>query len=159
MPKINSTQVQTRVGSSYPAPYDQPCQARQIHRLGDAAGLTQFGVHIVCLEPDAWASQRHWHEHEDEFVWVLEGEVTLVEDEGETKLSAGESAGWPAGVRNGHHLINRSNARARFLIVGSRNDEDHGGYSDIDMTFSKGRYSGNTTSVFRHKDGTPYPDR
>lgn len=156
MPKIDQDKIVRRSGSSYPSPHDQPCQARQVQALGNAVGLTQFGVNIVTLPPDAWASQRHWHTHEDEFVYVLDGELVLVEDAGETILRAGESAGWPAGVKDGHHLINRSGAVARFLVVGSRNDDDHGEYSDIDMKFVRGRYSGDKRGVFFHKDGTPY---
>lgn len=156
MPKIDSRDVQVREGSSYPSPFDEPCRQRRVQRLGDAVGLTQFGANLVELAPGAWASQRHWHACEDEFVYVLEGELTLIEDDGETRLIAGDSAGWPAGVRDGHHLVNRSQGVARFLVIGSRNDDDHGEYSDIDMTFSKGRYAQDKTGIYRHKDGTPY---
>ena len=89
-------------------------------------------------------------------MYVLEGELTLVEDTGEATLRAGESAGWPAGVREGHHLVNRSEAPARFLVVGTRDDEDHGEYPDIDLTFGKHRYSRAKVGIYRHKDGTPY---
>ena len=123
-------------------------------RLGLAAGLTQFGVNLVILPPGAWSSQRHWHEVEDEFVWVLDGEVVLVEDEGETVLRAGDCAGFKAGVQNGHHLVNRSGASARLLTVGTRDDGDHGEYSDIDMRFLPGRYSGR--GGFTRKDGSPF---
>jgi uncharacterized cupin superfamily protein len=156
MPKIDIDRVPIREGSSYPAPFDEPCRGRKSLRLGDAAGLTQFGVHLVRLAPNAWASQRHWHEREDEFVYVLEGELVLVEDNGETLLRAGDTAAWPAGVHDGHHLQNRSEREASFLVVGSRDDDDHGEYSDIDMTFAVGRYSGDKACTFRHKDGTPY---
>jgi uncharacterized cupin superfamily protein len=124
--------------------------------LAQAAGLTHFGVNLVELAPQAWASQRHWHAREDEFVYIIAGELTLIEDEGETILRAGECAAWRAGVKNGHHLINRSEQSATFLVVGSRDDADHGEYPDIDMMFRPGRYSGNKSSVFVHKDGTPY---
>lgn len=117
-----------------------------------------MGVNIVELAPGAWASQRHWHAKEDEYVYVLSGELVLIEDAGETTLVAGESAGWPAGVRDGHHLVNKSNANARFLVVGSRDNTDHGEYSDIDMKFSEGRYSTGKKGIFLHKDGTPYDD-
>ena len=154
MPKIDSSAVLKREGSSYPSPFDEPCMKRTVQRLGAAAGLTQFGANIVELEPGAWASQRHWHAAEDEFVYVLAGELVLVEDEGETTLTAGESAAWVAGVKNGHHLVNKSAATARFLVVGSRDDEDRGEYSDIDMVFGKDRYAGKGS--YRLKDGTPY---
>jgi uncharacterized cupin superfamily protein len=154
VPKIDPLSAPRVVGSRYPAPFDQPCQKREVIQLGLAAGLTQFGVNVVRLEPGAWSSQRHWHEKEDEFVYVLEGEIALVEDDGVTILGAGDSAGFKAGVRNGHHLVNRSARAAVFLVVGSRDDEDHGEYSDIDMRFGAGRYSGK--GVFSRKDGSPY---
>ncbi|MCA9681734.1 MAG: cupin domain-containing protein, partial [Myxococcales bacterium] len=132
-----------------------PCIPRKSLRLSDAGALTQFGVHLLHLPPGAWSSQRHWHSHEDEFAYVLEGEVILVEDDGETTLVPGDAAAWPAGSQNGHHLQNRSDREAIILVVGSRNDEDHGEYPDIDMIFTAGRYSG-VKNGFRHKDGTPY---
>jgi uncharacterized cupin superfamily protein len=121
--------------------------------LGDAVGLTQFGVNLLTLPPGVWSSQRHWHTHEDEFVHILSGEVVLCEDAGETLLKAGDSAGFKAGVPNGHCLQNRSDADAVILVVGSRNPEDAGEYSDIDMRFAR-RDDG--TLGFFHKDGTPY---
>lgn len=89
-------------------------------------------------------------------MYVLEGELVLVDDAGETILRPGDSAGWPAGVPDGHHLQNRTETVATFLVVGTRNDEDHGEYSDIDMTFGPGRYTRRKTAGYRHKDGTPY---
>ena len=107
-------------------------------RLGDAAGLTQFGVNLVTLEPGVWSSQRHWHEQEDEFVFMVEGELVLVTDSGEEMLRPGDCAGFKAGAHDGHHLINKSNAPARFLVVGSRDAADWGEYPDIDMKFLPG---------------------
>ena len=157
MPKIDITLAPRFKGASYPAPYDQPCRERESVRLGVAAGLTQFGVNIMTLQHGVWASQRHWHAHEDEFVYVISGELVLVEDDGETVLQAGDCAAWPAGDRNGHHLINRSAATASFLVVGSRRDDDWGEYPDIDLRFNPDRYSGNRKGPgFSHKDGTPY---
>lgn len=156
MPKIDLDRVPTREGSSYPSPFDEPCRARSARRLGDAGGLSQFGVNLMRLPPGAWASQRHWHAREDEFVYVLEGELVLVENAGETTLRAGECAAWPAGVEDGHHLQNRSDRDASFLVVGTRDDEDHGEYPDIDLAFGRGRYSGDKRAIYRHKDGTPY---
>jgi methyltransferase (TIGR00027 family) len=141
-------------GSRYPAPFDAPCKARSWLRLGDAAGLTQFGVNMVRLPAGAWSSQRHWHALEDEFVFVLEGEVVLVTDAGEERLGAGECAGFKAGVRDGHCLQNRSSADAVLLVVGTRDDADWGEYSDIDMVYTAGRYSGHLQ--FLHRDGTRY---
>lgn len=142
MPKIDIDKAELRSGSRYPAPHDIPCRERIWRGLGDAAGLTQFGVNLVTLKPGVWSSQRHWHAREDEFAYVVEGEVVLVEDDGRTVLRAGECAGWKAGVRNGHTLINESGSDAVILVVGARDDTDYGEYSDIDMKFLPGRYSG-----------------
>jgi uncharacterized cupin superfamily protein len=154
MPKIDIDAAPKVQGSRYPSPFDQPCQSRVNHQLGMAAQLSQFGVNLVVLPPGAWSSQRHWHSHEDEFVWIVEGELVLVEDEGETVLRAGDCAAWKGGVSNGHHLVNRSGREARMLTVGSRMDEDGGEYSDIDMRFLPGRYSGG--GGFSRKDGSRY---
>jgi len=154
MPKIQRETAPVGAGSRYPAPYDAPCRGRSWHKLGEAAGLTQFGVNVVRLTPGAWSSQRHWHSHEDEFVYVLAGELTLVTDDGEEMLRAGDGAGFRAGVPNGHCLQNRSVEVAEFLVVGSRSNEDYGEYPDIDLIFKPGRYSGG--GGYAHKDGTPY---
>jgi len=154
MPKIDLAAAPGGSGSRYPAPFDAPCRGRDFLALGRAAGLSQFGVNLVTLKPGAWSSQRHWHAREDEFVWVLDGEVVLVEDSGETVLRAGDCAGWPAGVENGHHLRNDSGAEARLLVVGTRDDRDHGEYSDIDMKFGPDRYA--SGGRYTRKDGTPY---
>jgi len=136
-------------GSGYPSPFDEPCAARTRRRLGDAGGLRDFGVNLMTLPPGGWSSQRHWHSHEDEFVYVLEGEVTLVENEGETILRAGECAAFPKNTGNGHHLINRSRTVAVYMEVGSRNPHDVTTCSDIDMM------SANADGRFLRKDGTP----
>ena len=154
MPKIDLTATPRLAGSNYPAPFDEPCKAREALRLGLAAGLTQFGVNLVTLKPGVWSSQRHWHEREDEFVYVLAGELMLIEDDGETVLRAGDCAGFKAGDRNGHHLVNRSAADGSFLVVGSRHEEDFGEYPDIDMRF--GRERAPIGAGFSRKDGTPY---
>jgi len=154
MPKIDISSAPRGSGTRYPAPFDGPCKARTWRRLGDAAGLTQFGVNLVRLGPGVWSSQRHWHVHEDEFVYVLEGEVVLVTDKGEETMHAGDCAGFKAGDPDGHCLQNRASTDAMILVVGSRNDADHGEYSDIDMVFVAGRYGGG--GGYRHKDGTPY---
>ncbi len=122
-----------RTGSDYPAPHNAPCLARVRRALGDAFGLSQFGVNLLDLPPGTWSSQRHWHEREDEFVYVLEGEVVLVTDEGETVLTPGMTAGFRAGSGNGHHLVNRSDRTVRVLEVGTRSVEEVAHYSDIDM--------------------------
>lgn len=154
MPKIDIDKAPTRFGTGYPPPFDAPCMGRQRWKLGDAAGLTQFGVNLLRLPPGQWTSQRHWHTAEDEFTWVVEGEVVLVEDEGETVLRAGDCAGFKAGVANGHHLQNRSLAVAVLLEMGSRRpDQDSCAYPDIDMVGRAGE------DGYRHRDGTPYPGR
>jgi uncharacterized cupin superfamily protein len=125
----------SRHGSGYPTPHDVPCRERVRRALGDVFGLSQFGVNLLELAPGAWSSQRHWHERQDELVYVLEGEATLVTDEGETTLSAGMVAGFPAGAGNGHHIVNRSNAVVRLLEIGTRTTEETAHYSDIDMMY------------------------
>lgn len=151
MKKIDLETAPKGAGSRYPAPYDAPCQGRRWIRLGDAAALTQFGVNLLTLDPGVWSSQRHWHEKEDEFIYVLDGEVVLVTDAGDEVMRAGDSAGFKAGARDGHMLQNRSDRPARILIVGSRDNEDWGEYSDIDMKFLPGRYSG--AGGFAKKNG------
>jgi len=154
MKKIDISALKVAVGSGYPAPYDEPCRQRERTRLGDAAGLTQFGVNLLRLPPGVWSSQRHWHSAEDEFVYVLEGEVVLVTDAGEEVLRAGDCAGFKAGERDGHQLQNRTSTEAVLLEIGSRNPEhDAVEYPGIDLTIKAG------ARAFLHKDGTPYPPR
>ena len=142
------------VGTLYPPPFDAPCRARARTKLGDAAGLTQFGVNLLRLPPGAWSSQRHWHTGEDEFVYVLSGEVVLVTDGEEEILHAGDAAGFKARETNGHCLQNRSAADATVLEIGSRVPDDTGYYSDIDMVAP----AGGKPALYTHRDGTPYPD-
>ena len=151
MPKIAIAAVPVRNGSGYPPPFDVPCAARTRRRLGNAGGLRDFGVNLMTLPPGSWSSQRHWHSHEDEFVYVLDGELTLIEDGGETILRAGDCATFPKGTGNGHHMVNRSSAMAVYLEVGSRDPRDLTTCSDIDMM------SSNADGRVVHKDGTPYP--
>jgi uncharacterized cupin superfamily protein len=139
MKKIDLETAPKGQGTRYPPPYNEPCKNRRWIRVGDAAGLTQFGVNIVTLGPGVWSSHRHWHEKEDEFVFMLEGELVLVTDAGEEIMRPGDCAGFKAGVRDGHNLENRSDKPARFLVVGSRDEADWGEYSDLDMKFLPGR--------------------
>ena len=150
MPKVDISQVPLRTGSGYPARFAGPCAQRTRRRLGDAGGLKDFGVNLMTLPPGGWSSQRHWHSHEDEFVHVLSGELVLVEDDGETLLKAGDSAAFPKGSGNGHHLINRVAETAVYLEVGSRHADDLTTCSDVDMM------SANADGRFVHKDGTPW---
>jgi uncharacterized cupin superfamily protein len=152
MPKIDIAAVPRRKGAGYPSPFDVPCAERIRQRLGNAGGLIDFGVNLMRLPPGNWSSQRHWHSHEDEFVYMLEGELVLVEDGGDTLLRAGEYAAFPKGTGNGHHLVNRSDAVAVYLEVGARSPADVTICSDIDIM------STNADGRFVHKDGTPYPD-
>ena len=150
MPKIDLNAVPLRKGSGYPTQFNAPCAHRTRRRLGDAGGLVDFGVNLMTLPPGGWSSQRHWHSHEDEFVYVLDGELTLVEDDGETILVAGECAAFAKGPGIGHHLQNRSPTPAVYLEVGSRDPDDLTTCSDIDMM------SSNVDGRFTRKDGTPY---
>jgi len=151
MPKVNIAAVPIRKGSGYPAPFDAPCATRTRRRLGDAGGLRDFGVNLMTLPAGGWSSQRHWHSDEDEFVYVLEGELKLIEDDGAILLQAGECAAFPKGTGNGHHLINESSTMAVYLEIGSRNPHDLTTCSDIDMM------SSSSDGRFVHKDGSPYP--
>jgi uncharacterized cupin superfamily protein len=127
-------------------------EGRERKRIGRAAGLTQFGVNICTLKPGASSSQRHWHEKEDELVYVLEGEVVLREDTGETTLKAGDAAAWKAGVANGHCLINRTNRDARIIEIGTRAAGELAHYPDIDMKVVRDENGARYTK----KDGTAY---
>ncbi|CAN5146221.1 cupin domain-containing protein [soil metagenome] len=150
--KIDAASAPAASGTGYPEPYDAPCRERHRIKLGDAAGLTQFGVNLQRLPPGAWSSQRHWHSVEDEFVWVVEGEVVLVTDGGEQVLRAGDCAGFRFGDPDGHHLQNRSDRDALLLEVGTRADAvDRTTYPGLDLIAEPTGYT--------HLDGTPYPLR
>jgi uncharacterized cupin superfamily protein len=151
MPKIDIDAVALNTGSNYPPPFAEICLGATWRKLGDAVGLTDFGVNLVRLPPGKWSSQRHWHTHEDELVYVLDGEVVLVEDDGDHVLRPGDCAAWKAGVRDGHCLQNRSGADAVYLEVGSRRPEVDGcDYPDIDMVARPGE------AGYRHRDGTRF---
>jgi uncharacterized cupin superfamily protein len=150
MKKIAAATGQLREGCNYPPPFDQPCKQRVRRAVGEIAGLTDFGVNVLRLPPGTWSSQRHWHTVEDEFVWVLEGQVVLVTDAGEEVLDSGDCAGFKAGVADAHHLQNRSQHPAVLLEIGSRRTgQDAVQYPDIDLSLG-------ADDVRRHKDGTPY---
>ena len=150
MKRIDIQAAPVRVGSGYPPPHDKPCAARVRRRLGDAGGLTAFGVNQLTVPPGAWSSQRHWHSTEDEFVMILSGEVVLVTDAGEEVLRAGDCAAFAAGDPDAHHFVNRSGSDAVLLEVGTRRRDDRTVYPDIDMIAEPDE------DVFRHRDGTPY---
>ena len=150
--RIEVVAVPTVAGSLYPSPFDELCRNKSRQGLGAIAELTQFGVNLLRLQPGAWSSQRHWHNKEDEFVYVLTGEVVLVTDNGEEVLRAGDAAGFKASDRNGHCLQNRSNLEAQVLEVGTRAEDDTCYYSDIDMVAP----AGHMPPIYTHRDGTPY---
>ncbi len=152
MPARTLAEVPLLTGATHPVPAVDKCKARRKQRLGDAVGLDQFGVNRVELDPGVRSTVRHWHTHEDEFVFVLEGELTLVTDEGARTLKAGDFAGFKAGVEDGHRLENRSNQPAAYLEVGSRRPElDETYYPDDDLMV---RHDENGQQVFMRRDGT-----
>jgi uncharacterized cupin superfamily protein len=152
MPKLDLASVPVKTGSIYPAPYAAMMAGRSSLRLAQAGGLTQFGVNLVTLEPGALSSLRHWHLVEDEFVMVTEGECIMVTDAGEEVMRPGDCAAFPAGVADGHHFINRSDAPARFLVVGTKAPREVGTYSDVDLkvVMEEG------TATFTRKDGSAF---
>ncbi|HEV2703448.1 MAG TPA: cupin domain-containing protein [Steroidobacteraceae bacterium] len=152
--RIVAEEIAPIVGTLYPSPFHGPCRSRERRKLGDVAGLTQYGINHLRLPPGAWSSQRHWHTHQDEFIYVLSGEVVLVTEEGEETLHAGNAAGFKGGDPNGHCLQNRSQHEATVLEVGTRLDADAGIYSDIDMLAP----TGGKPAIYTHRDGTPYPN-
>ena len=153
MPKIDIPSIKIDTYSGYPEPFRQVTIGRERKRLGNAVGLDQFGVNLTTLKPGAASSQRHWHENEDELVYMLEGEVVLVEDGGETVLRPGDAAGWKCGVDNGHCLINRTDRDAVFLEMGTRAKRERAHYSDIDMRVERDENGARYT----HRNGEPYP--
>jgi uncharacterized cupin superfamily protein len=151
MSRLDLSSIPVLTGTDYPESFAEAVNGRSRQALGEAGGLSQFGVNLVELQPGAASSQRHWHSHEDEFVTVVSGELTLVTDEGETLMRAGDCAAFPAGRSNGHHLINKGWGNALFLVVGSRISQDRVTYADIDLIWD------NSADQYTHRDGTPYP--
>ncbi len=149
---VVATESQKRTGSRYPSPHDEPCRNRTKYVLGDQFGLDQFGVNLAVIEPGAWSSQRHWHEKEDEFIYVLEGELVLADDTGEHVLIPGMCAGFKANNGNGHCLKKMTEKRAVYIEVGSRIAGEKAAYSDIDMKGENvdGKF------VFLRKDGSKF---
>lgn len=153
MPKIDIAAIPVRSGSSYPKQFRETVKGRERKPLGDAGGLTQFGVNLTVLRPGAASALRHWHEQEDELVYVLEGELTLIEDDGETLLGPGDAAAFKAGAPNGHHLVNRSGRDALLLEIGTRPERDVVRYSDVDLVL----HYENDDDRFARRSGEPYP--
>ena len=148
-PALDPATVAPRTGTAYPEPFRKPCEQREKRTLGNELGLTHYGVNLTRLAPGAWSAQRHWHTQQDEFVYVVAGELALVTDEGEQLLRPGMAAGFPAGTPNGHHLVNRSNAPAVYLEVGDRTIGDEVHYPDVDLFVS-------ADMRYRHKSGEPW---
>ena len=149
MSKIDISTVPQRKGSGYPAPFAASAGARIKQALGNAGGLSDFGVNLTRLPPGAWSSQRHWHTSEDEFVYILSGELTLITDAGEQTLSTNDCAAFPKNVPDGHHLINRGDEMAIYLEIGTRSADDSCSYPDIDLHVDG-------DAGYTHKDGTPF---
>jgi uncharacterized cupin superfamily protein len=152
MPKIDIAKLPVDSRSTYPEPFNRVVAGRERKRLGVAAGLDQFGVNLTTLKPGAASALRHWHEKEDELVYMLEGEVVLIENEGETVLRPGDAAGFKANVRNGHHLVNKSARNAVYLEIGTRSTHERAEYPDVDMVMIRDDKGGH----YIHKDGKPY---
>jgi uncharacterized cupin superfamily protein len=150
LPALDPATVDEKRGSGYPEPFRSRMGDRSKRRLGNACGLTRFGVNLVTLPPGGQSALRHWHTVEDEFVYVLDGEVVLITDGGEQTLRAGDCVGYKGGTPDGHHLVNRSARDARYLEVGDRSDADAAHYPDDDVRFSA------DGTRYEHKDGRPY---
>jgi len=151
MPKLDLDSIPQTNRTGYPPPYDEAMAGRWYRRLAPITGLTEIGASHCVLKPGGWSSQRHWHEVQDELLIMLTGEAVLVEDEGETVLKPGDIVAWAKGVKNGHHLQNRSDEDCSFVAIsGGDAKTDRGEYSDIDMIF--------TPEGYAHKDGTPYAE-
>ena len=153
MPKIDIAKAVVRTKGVYPQPYRSSTEGREKAALGNVAALTQFGVNLTLLKPGAASALRHWHEQEDEFIYVLEGELTLIEDGGETVLKPGDCAGFKAGTSNGHQLVNKSSRDARYLEIGTRAATERCHYPDCDLVME--RDAGGMR--FLHRSGAPYP--
>jgi len=152
MPKVDVSKAKVRTGTNYPPQFQNVVQGREKSVLGDLVGLTQFGVNLTRLKPGAASALRHWHESEDEFVYMLEGELVLIEDGGETLLRPGDAAGFKAGAPNGHHLVNKTQRDAVYLEIGTRAPAERAHYPDVDLEFIRDK----DKVQVRHKSGEPY---
>ena len=152
MPKIDISKLPTDARTGYPPPYDRGVVGRERKRLGNAAGLDQFGVNLTTLKPGASSALRHWHEREDEFIYMLEGELVLIEDEGETVLKPGDAAGFKANSGNGHHLVNKTDRNAVYLEIGTRSKHERVEYPEADLMVVRD----DAGLRYTHKNGDPY---
>lgn len=154
MPKVDLSLVPVKTGSSYPGNLSAQMDGRTQRAVGKAGGMTQFGANIVTLAAGALSSLRHWHEKQDEFLIVLSGELTLIDDTGETVLTQGDCAAFPAGDANGHHIVNKSGAEGSFFVVGTHTTTEVAHYCDVDMKVQVA----DGTFAFTRRDGTPVVD-
>ena len=138
--------------TGYPEPYKSRVAGRHRRRLGDHAGLKNFGVNLTRLDPGAESSMRHWHAKQDEFVYVVEGEITLVTDAGRQKLRPGMAAGFPAGKADAHQLVNETQKPVLYLEIGDRTPGERASYPDVDLAMR----TADGKIVFTHKDGSPF---
>jgi len=152
MPKIDIAKLSVDTRTGYPPPFDRVVVGRERKRLGNAVGLDQFGVNLTTLKPGAASALRHWHEQEDELIFVLEGEIVLIEDDGETVLKPGDAAGFKANNPNGHHLVNKSSRDAVYLEIGTRSKYERAHYPDVDMMVVRD----DKGTRYTHKNGEPY---
>jgi len=151
-PALDPATLEPRTGSGYPEPYRSRVLPREKRQLGKALGLTKIGINQTILPPGKESSMRHWHTHEEEFVYVLVGEVVLRTDAGEQTLTAGMCAGFPVGTQDGHQLVNRGQVPAVYLEISNRDDADRAFYPDVDLL-----YNGEKAEVmFTRRDGTPF---
>lgn len=153
LPALDPADLPPRSASGYPEPFRSRVMPREKRALGDALGLTHVGVNLTTLLPGKESSMRHHHTHEDELVFVIEGEVVLVSDGGEQVLTAGTCAGFPAGSTDGHQLVNRSGRPVRYLEISNRDPADTASYPDVDLQYAK---TADGRAVYSRKDGTPY---
>ena len=151
-PALDPKSLVPRTGSGYPEPYRSRVLPREKRQLGDALGLTRIGINLTALPPGKESSMRHWHTHEEEFIYVLAGEVVLCTDAGEQTLTAGTCAGFPLGTSDGHQLVNRSAAPAVYLEVSNRDAADRAFYPDVDLQF----HGVNAEVMFTRKDGSGF---
>jgi uncharacterized cupin superfamily protein len=149
---IKASEVVARTGSGYPPDLAKLVAGREKRALGEVFGLDQFGVNLTTLAPGTWSSIRHWHEREDEFIYVVDGEIILVDNDGEHLLKPGMCAGFKAGAANGHCLVNRSMGPSSYIEIGTRSLDENPTYPDHDIKAVKvnGKWS------FTRKDGSPY---
>jgi uncharacterized cupin superfamily protein len=152
MPKLDIEALPLDTKNNYPPPFDRVVHGRERRRLGNAAGLDQFGVNLTTLRPGAASALRHWHEKEDEFVYIVEGELVLIEDGGETVLKAGDAAAFKANSGDGHHLVNRTTREALFLEIGTRAKHERVEYPDVDLLVVRD----DRGMRYTHKNGDPY---